>query len=274
MSGSTRALFVATMQRALGLKRPFRFKIVPLLTAFVAYVPAMVFVGISVVLRGDFLDDLREGVVPDYPDFYGNITLAIVLFVAFVAPEVMVTDRRTGMLGLYLAAPLTRPTYLASKVASMFVLLLVVTVGPILFLMIGFVAIGIGPDGILDFLGTLLRILAAGTAVSLFFSAISLAISSMAKRNGFASAGIILLVFGSTVLANVVRESTDVGSWILLFDLLQVPFDVVTTIFGNVIRDGDDDAISATSAVLGYLVIVGASLALSWYRFLRTSVTR
>ena len=36
---------------------------------------------------------------------------------AFVAPEALCTDRRTGMLGLYLASPLTRDSYLVAKVA-------------------------------------------------------------------------------------------------------------------------------------------------------------
>ena len=40
---------------------------------------------------------------------------AVLVFVAFVAPEVLCPDRRTGMLGLYLASPLTRDTYLVGK---------------------------------------------------------------------------------------------------------------------------------------------------------------
>ena len=92
---------------------PRRSKILPVLAALLAYVPAIVFVGLAALLpRTTFLEN---DLLPTYAEYYGFITSAIVVFVAFVAPEVLCTDRRTGMLGLYLASPLTRYTYLAGQ---------------------------------------------------------------------------------------------------------------------------------------------------------------
>lgn len=276
-TGAMKSLFVATIQRALGLKRPFRFKIVPVLTAIIAYVPAIFFTGIAVFFANELMEDFRDSVIPTYPDFYGSINLAIILFVAFIGPEIMLTDRRTGMLGLYLASPLDRPTYLLSKVASMLTALMVVTVGPLLFLMIGFSLVEIGPESVGDALITLLRILGAGLALGIFYSAVALAVSSVTKRNGFASAGIIVLIIGSSILAAVVRDATDVGTWIDLFDLLALPFSVVQVIYGQPPGGeggGFEEALSAPVAVAGFVAITLGCLALTAYRFFGTRVTK
>ena len=54
---------------------------------------------------------------PTYGEYYGFIISALIVFASFVAPEALCPDRRTGMLGLYLASPLTRDTYVLSKVS-------------------------------------------------------------------------------------------------------------------------------------------------------------
>ena len=172
---SVRSLFEGSVQRALGLKRPFRFKIVPILSAVIAYLPAIVFIGVA-FLFSELLEFQEEATgeteLPTYSGYYSFITAAILLFVAFITPEVTVTDRRTGMLGMYLAAPLTRSSYLLGKIASVFVTLLVVTIGPVLLVLVGFVAAEIGPDGIGGFLAALARIVIAGVLVSAYLSLI------------------------------------------------------------------------------------------------------
>ena len=162
--GAVRSLVLHSMQRALGLKRPFWQKILPALAVFIAYVPAIVFVGLAVFLSDTLLEN--TDLLPTYADYYGFISAAIVVFTAFVAPELLCTDRRTGMLGLYLASPLTRDTYLLAKAIATVALLALVTLGPPLFLLIGLTIVGQGPDGPLDLLTLLGRIVLGGLAVA------------------------------------------------------------------------------------------------------------
>ena len=63
------------------------------------------FVGVAALI-----DDprVRRDVIPSYGQYYGFIVSALIVFAAFVAPEALCPDRRTGLLGLYLASPLTR----------------------------------------------------------------------------------------------------------------------------------------------------------------------
>ena len=89
------------------------------------------------------------------------------MFSAFVAPELLCTDRRTGMLGLYLASPLTRNTYLAARRRSRCCrLLALVTLGPPLLMLVAFTVIGQGPDGPVALLTLLGQMVLGGMAVA------------------------------------------------------------------------------------------------------------
>ena len=109
---------------------------------FIAYVPAIVFVGPVRAHPGHAL--ANANLLPTYADYYWFISAAIVVFSAFVAPELLCTDRRTGMLGLYLASPLTRTTY-GAKAVSVVGLLALVTLGPPLLLLVAVTLVGRGP---------------------------------------------------------------------------------------------------------------------------------
>jgi hypothetical protein len=133
--GAVASLTRQSALRALGLRRTFWAKVFPLLSAVIAYLPATVFVGIAALFPDELLDP--DAVIPGYADYYGFITAAIVVFVALVGPEVLCPDRRDGMLGLYLASPLTRDTYLLAKALAVVPVLAIVTVGPPLLLLVG-----------------------------------------------------------------------------------------------------------------------------------------
>ena len=177
--------------RALGLRRTFWAKVLPLLSAGIAYLPAIVFVGVAALLPDSLTEE--ASVLPTYPDYYGFITAAILVFVAFVAPEVLCPDRRNGMLGLYLASPLTRDTYLLAKVLAVVPVLAIVTLGPPLLLLVGLTLRRRRPRR----LRRLPRSSCCGwswaaVAISALYTALSLAAASLTDRRAVASAAVIL----------------------------------------------------------------------------------
>lgn len=229
--GAVRSTTLNAVQRALGMRRSARHKILPVLAAVLAYVPAIVYAGVAALFPPQ--GSLRDEFLPSYAEYYFFITAAIVLFCAFVAPEVLCTDRRTGMLGIYLASPLSRGTYLISKALSVLVVLAIVTVGPPLFLLVAYVLVGAGPEGPAEVLRLGVQIVAAGLLISAFYGSLSLAVSSVTDRKAAASASIVVILLLSSVVAGVLVEGADATPFLLLADLFFLPFQAVFFVFGE-----------------------------------------
>ncbi|MEZ5265970.1 MAG: hypothetical protein R2755_30245 [Acidimicrobiales bacterium] len=268
IGGAVRAVHKAAVQRALGLKRSARFKVVPLATAVLSFLPAIVFVGAAALLPEEFRDELPFG----YADYYGYITAAIVLFVSFVTPEILCTDRRTGMLGLYLAGPIDRLRYLLAKAAAVGTVLATVTLGPTLLLLIGFTLADNGPDGVGGTLGTLARIVGAAAVVNVWYTTLSMAVSSLTDRRAFASAGIILTVLVSSAVVNALVEN-GLSSNLLLLDLFGLPFELVRRIYGEQGGDTIGELSTAPMAVAA-VALVALFVGVLAVRYRRLEVTK
>lgn len=198
VKGAVRAVITHSGQRALGMRRSIWAKIVPFALIGFTYVPAIVFVGVLALFpRADTASIL----LPTYGEYYTFIIAAIMLIVAFVAPEVLCTDRRSGMLGVYLAAPLDRDTYLLAKGLSIAGVLSIACLGPPLLMLIANVLQSTGPDGTLEILDTLWRVLAAGVVETLLFTGITMGITSLTDRKMVAMAAIMLLFLVSITVA-------------------------------------------------------------------------
>jgi ABC-2 type transport system permease protein len=225
------------------------------------------------VLVGDLLERNPE-ILPTYSEYYGFISAAILVFTAFVAPELLCTDRRTGMLGLYLASPLTRDTYLLAKAIAVGLVLALVTLGPPLFMLIARTVAGSGPEGPGDVITLFARIVVAGAAVAVLPGALSLAVSSVTTRKAVASAAIILILIGSAAVANSLVEATDVTENVLLLDLFNLPFELAQRVYGTTSPDSDYSMVSGEAIVAAYVAWTVALGGFVLWRYRKITVTR
>lgn len=239
--GAIRSVTWQAMRATLGLGRTAKNKIFPVISVAIAYVPAIVFIGLAVLIPSGIVDG------PTYPEYYGFVTSAIVLFAALVAPEVLVADRRNGMLAMYLSTPLHRGTYLVAKMLAVTITLGLVTLGPPILVLLGYTFDGSGPDGFGNWMIVLVRIVLSGIAVSAALTAISMAASSLTDRRAFAAIGVVLVVLATPILAGALVDGAELSENWRLIDVFSMPFELVFRIFGE---PGNFPAVS-TAAVIG-----------------------
>lgn len=262
---AVRSLAVHSIRRALGLRRPFRAKALPLVVIGIAFIPAIVIIGV-----GAFLPAQVTRLLPTFGDYYPYIDVAVLTFTALVVPEVLCPDRRTGMLRVYLAAPLDRVTYLLAKAVAVGAVLSVVTLGPLVLLLTALTLEGAGPGGFSDVTTAAARIIASSALLTTFYGIVALAVAGMTDRRAFASVAIVLLFFVPTVVVGVLVDSVAAPQWLYLLDVAGVPIDLVRRLHG----------LSSTHASLPFAAVVAAAAlwtaaaaALLWLRY-RTAGSR
>jgi len=260
-----------TFERIMGLKRPARYKVLPVLTLVIAYLPAVAFIGAIALVPSRRLGSF----IPDPGQYYGFVTAALMLFAALAAPEALCPDKRSHFLGLYMASPLTRTTYLAAKAAAVAGAVLLVTMGPPLLLLAGEAIQNEGPRGFGGFMNMLSQTVIAGGVLAVMFTALALVIPSLTDRRGFASAGAVLVLIGSAAISRILAFQLRLGDGWLLVGLQRLPFEVTSRIFDRGGLGTPSGTPLSTAAVAGSAAAFTIVAALvTWWRVVRVSVTR
>jgi hypothetical protein len=174
------------------------------------------------------------------------------------------------MLDLYLAGPLDVRRYLAPKWAAVAGVMLVMTVGPQLFLLVSYAVVGAGPSlGEAPLL--LLRIVVSGVGVALFYTAVAMGVSSLTTRRAVAAVATVLVLLVPQIAVGVAVESTGAPDELTLLTP-SVATEYALRVFGET-RDAldGDPAIGHVStglvvAGLAGWIVLGAAVCLVSYR--------
>ncbi len=188
------ALIRYSMKRALGIKKSWTSKVIPILL----YLGVAIVVVIPIGIRAF----LPTASVLEYWDFFGFIFALQGIFVATIAPEMLCSDRRENVLPLYFSRAITRLDYLIGKLAATAILTLTMTFVPPAVYWLGRQLLEDRPLSAIrhnaDDLG---RLALAGILLAGYLGAIGLAISSFTGRKSIAVAIIVIGFLLSTTLA-------------------------------------------------------------------------
>lgn len=258
-SSAVAAITIATLRHVLGLGRKARHKILPVSLFALVLIPGIIPFVLAVV--GDFG-------TPDDLALYGNVASvgAILVFVAFVAPGVLTSDRNDGMLALYLSTPLSRLGYIGSKLVALTAAHSLLTLLPPLLTLALLTPLGRGPDGFDDWMLTLFRILVSGLGAAVLYAAAALALAAWTKSQTTAAIFFIGGLFVSSIVLGLATTDAANPNALAFVNLPVLHFSVTEHIFGLGFRD-ESLAIGAVTSYLWAAGWIAAGLAAYWYRY-------
>lgn len=267
-AGALRTLILHSVRRLLGIKRGVRAKLLPVVVGAIAYLPAIVFVGVAAFVPRQ----ITEILLPGSDQYLGFVMPAVYLFAALGAPAVLCPDRRHGTLALYLASPLTRDGYLAGRAVALLGFLAVVTVGPALVLLAGLSLLDAGPTGASGAVAELARAVAAGVLVAVLFAGLSLALASLTDRQVTAAGYVILwLLVSGAVVNGILIEALDAPDVAALLDVTAVATESVARIYGAA---GEHPGLPAAAVLAAAAGWAGLTAWFTRWRYQRLQVTR
>jgi ABC-2 type transport system permease protein len=208
-----RTLIGYSLRSAFGLGRGARAKIVPVGVLALMSLPAII--NAFIVARGGAR-------AVDYTTYsYTLRAVALTVFLAAQAPELVSRDLRHRVLSLYFSRPLRPADYPLAKLAALITACLVVVDVPLLLLYVGTIVGVHGPGAVWHQTTALLPGLALGLLWSVVLATTALAIAAFSGRRAFAAGGVASFFFLTWVLSEVLTPITPrVATLVSPFSLL------------------------------------------------------
>ena len=183
-----------SFRAAFGIGRGQRARLVPFIILLVIFIPVVAQIAIA------SLSGRLEMI--NFANYLEFTAFLVALFAASQAPELVVPDRKNGVLALYLSRPLRGTDYALAKLAAMLLAMLVLTLVPQIALWIGRVVLPTDAWAAFKLESPkLLPILGGTVGTALYMGSIGLGIASFCSRRAFANAAIIayFLLFPAAV---------------------------------------------------------------------------
>jgi ABC-2 type transport system permease protein len=270
--GILRALWVASIRRALGLRRSWRQKLLPWVLLAIVTVPATIQVGVAYLTRNR--PEINFQFI-SYREYVG-VSTALLLFVAITAPDVICPDRRHRVLPLILSRPLTGTGYALAKLAAIFSIVFAFGLLPQMVLFLGQMLVN--TKGSMAYasahLDVLWKVPVAVCGLALYYSAIGVAVSSLSTRRVAAAAIFLGLMLVSGAVTGIVGEAHNGEprhTMVAVGNLAGLPLHLRDIVFlGHINPDSPLGGVAgAGPAVLGayaFVVVVAVGVTLMRYR--------
>lgn len=246
------ALVRYSIQRALGLKKRWTAKIVPIIIYIVAVGTVAILIGIEAFLP--------QSNPMSYAGFFLFIFLVEGLFVATTAPEMLCADRRENVLTLYFSRAITRLDYILAKLAATAILTLTVSFAPAALLWLFRQLLADEPlSALTDNADELGKIAVMGGLIALYLGAIGLAVSSFTGRKAIAIPVIFVGYLVTEGLVNGFAYALRERDWSDYLFFLS-PGSTVTNLAYKLFPDRDGESFEIAFEWWAYVAAMAATI--------------
>lgn len=238
-----------SVKNGMGIGRGGWAKFLPWLVLSPTIATGLVFAAIGAFFEqiGFDVDETEGGLPVDLPghlELTAVISFMILIFAAFVGPELVCPDRRNRVIHLYFVRPITMFDYLGARWCALFLLLLAASILPHITYWIGLLfgvadSLGHAQDNWLD----IPRFLGNGIVFAIFTTSLTIAISSMTDRRMIATLiviGVIMISTFAELIVNLFELQESISELIALVNLIDINANVMPSIFFGTYNESND----------------------------------
>ncbi|MGI9586323.1 MAG: hypothetical protein ACR2N7_12115 [Acidimicrobiia bacterium] len=272
-SGARRTLFGDGLRRVMGIRRKARRKVLPWTLVALAVVPPIVVVGIGFFVPIDTAGS--TGTATQHSEFFALGGTMAMVFTALAAPELLIPDRRDGVLSMLSSRPLTSNDYLGSRFAT-----LITIVGSFMLLPQIVLYVGLAGTsskglfaGLVDGADAIPKIVAVTAIYCIAFVPIGFVVATLSNRKAIAASVYLATMIALTAFAEAIVQnaSFEGGRWVALI----APINTADAANGWVFGVTNPESLIAAAdihpglAVVALIVIGAAATSFSVFRYRR-----
>ena len=204
--------------------------------------------------------------LPSHDDLIGVIGFLLLIFAAFIGPELICPDRRNRVIHLYFVRPITLLDYLGARWLAFVVLLLAASLLPHITLWLGLLV------GVSDSLGHIQnnwtdipRFVGNSAVFAVFAASLTFAVSSLTDRRMIATLIVISAIMISSfaeLIVDLFQPPEAVREPIALVDLIEINTSVLPSIFFGTYNEARD--LNVIIPIVWVVAIIAVSIFATW----------
>jgi ABC-2 type transport system permease protein len=251
--GARRTLFGDGLRRVMGIRRKARRKVLPWTLVALAVLPPIVVVGIGFFVPVDLG---TTSIARQHSEFFALGGTMAMVFTALAAPELLIPDRRDGVLSMLSSRPLTSNDYLGSRFATLLAIVGSFMLLPQIVLYIGLA--GTSSKGLfaalVDDADVIPKIIAVTAIYCIAFVPLGFVVATMSNRKAIAASVYLAMMIALTAFAEAIVQnaSFEGGRWVALI----APINTADAANGWVFGETNPESLIAAANISPALAVV------------------